>query len=229
MPAGPLTLVIETSNPGSGSPGEVGLARDGALVATRALDPKGRHDDALVPAIDALVAGAGAKPNDIGRVAVSAGPGGFSSVRIAVATAKMIALATGAACVPVPSCRSAAAGRGGKVAVALAGKRESAWVRIYEDMRASGDGVVVDAPGLAGLHAQRGFTTLVADDHLPAPMREWATGAGVTVSPPVFSAQGCLDASAGLAPVSAAGLAVVYPREPEAVRKWRAAKAPSNS
>ena len=225
MPTGPLTLVIETSNPGSGSPGEVALARRGAIVASRALHPQGRHDDALVPAIDALVRDAGAEPKDIERVAVSVGPGGFSSVRIAVATAKMIALATGAECVPTPSCRSAAAGRGGVVAVAMAGKRDTAWVRTYREMDALDDGCVLDAPALAELHARRGFTALIADDHLPAPMREWAMDAGESIEAPAFTAQGCLRASEGIAAAPAAELDVVYPREPEAVRKWRAAKA----
>ncbi len=225
MAAGALTLIIETSNPGSGSPGEVGLARGDALLCARALDPRGRHDDALMPAIHGVCEQEGASAADLARVAVSVGPGGFSSVRIAVATAKMIALAVGAGCVPVPSCRVAAVGRSGVVAVALAGKRDSAWVRVYEDGVPLGAGEAVDGAGLAALRERHGFGTIVADAHLPEPMRAWAGGAGVAVAAPVYTASACLAASAGIAPVTAAELSVVYPREPEAVRSWRAARA----
>jgi len=169
----------------------------------------------------------------IGRVVVSVGPGGYSSVRIAVATAKMISFATGAACVPAPSDASAACGAGvsGTVAVAMASKSRdggSAWVRAFEmdphGARALGPGVVADEAGLAALHERSGFASLVADAHLPDAMRAWAKGAGVTVAPMALTAASCLAASGGIAPVPALELECVYPRDPEAVRKWRELK-----
>lgn len=225
MTGGPLTLVIETSNPGSGSPGEVGLARDGALLRARALDPRGRHDDALMPAVRAVCEEEGVAPADLARVAVSVGPGGFSSVRIAVATAKMIGLAVGAGCVPVPSCRVAAVGRAGVVAVAMAGKKDSAWVRVYENGRPLAAGAVETAETMGALRDAFAFGVLVADSHLPDELRDWASGAGVAVEAPSFTADRCRAASEGISEVGPAELSVVYPREPEAVRAWRAARA----
>lgn len=220
-----LTLVIETSNPGAGSPGEVALARGEEFVGVRALDPRGRHDDALMPAVAQLCADAGVGTRDLGRVVVSVGPGGFSSLRIAVATAKMIALSAGCACVGVPTCRVAAYGIRGRSLVCLASKRESVWARVYDDGEALSVGVAVEAPGVAALIVEHGCQRVVGDGHLPDAVREWCGANGIEVVAPLLTAEACLAASAGIAPVSAAELAVVYPREPEAVRKWREQRA----
>jgi tRNA A37 threonylcarbamoyladenosine modification protein TsaB len=128
MPSGPYTLAIEISNPSSGPRGEgPGLYR-GPGVALGRLQPRAdqanpaemqhlgtellrdpsRHDDDLMPAIDRLFVRLGARPAELGAVAVSIGPGGYTSLRIAVATAKMLAEATGATTIAVPSAGVAA-------------------------------------------------------------------------------------------------------------------------
>lgn len=120
-----LTLAIEISNPSSGPRGVwrtkvddleletlagpgVALGRYDEDAEIELLDAEllregTRHDDDLMPAIDRLFARVGASPADLARVAVSIGPGGYTSLRIAVATAKMLAEATGARTIPVPS------------------------------------------------------------------------------------------------------------------------------
>lgn len=220
-----MSLVIETSNPGGASPGEVGLARGDTLVRTRALDPRGRHDDALMPAVAQLCADEGVAATDLERVVVSVGPGGFSSLRIAVATAKMIAMTAGCGCVGVPTCRVAAHGVSGRALVCLASKRESVWARAYDDGEPLGAGAALNAPCVAALCEEHGVGRVIGDDHLPGAVRAWCKDQGVEVVPPALTAASCLGASAGIAPVSPAELAVVYPREPEAVRKWRATRA----
>jgi tRNA threonylcarbamoyl adenosine modification protein YeaZ len=117
------TLAIETSNPSSGPRGiERGPTRSilrgpgvalGPPNAAGAYDAEPlhegtRHDDDLMPAIDRLLRRNDASPRDLARVAVSIGPGGYTGLRIAVATAKMIAEATGAQTVAVPSALVAA-------------------------------------------------------------------------------------------------------------------------
>jgi hypothetical protein len=55
------------------------------LLAREPLRSDHRHEDDLMPAIDRLFRAAGASPKDIRRVAVSAGPGGFTGLRSAIA------------------------------------------------------------------------------------------------------------------------------------------------
>lgn len=64
------------------------------LLAEGTLDTSGRGDDLLV-LIDELCRRAGISPRQIGAVAVGAGPGSFTGLRIGMATAKGIAFAAG--------------------------------------------------------------------------------------------------------------------------------------
>jgi tRNA threonylcarbamoyladenosine biosynthesis protein TsaB len=97
-----MLLAIETS----GRVGGVAAAdeTDGSILAVRRLGGSPRDQAAeLLPAVDALCRGLGKGPGDIGVVAVSVGPGGFTGLRIGVTFAKSFALATGARVVAVPS------------------------------------------------------------------------------------------------------------------------------
>jgi tRNA threonylcarbamoyladenosine biosynthesis protein TsaB len=59
----------------------------------RVLSGVGRgHSERLIPTLDELMAEAGAAPKDLTGVAVCLGPGGFTSLRIGVATAEGFAL-----------------------------------------------------------------------------------------------------------------------------------------
>jgi tRNA threonylcarbamoyladenosine biosynthesis protein TsaB len=61
--------------------------------ARRVLSGVGRgHSEHLLPTLDALMAEAGASPRDLSGVAACVGPGGFTSLRIGVATAEGLGL-----------------------------------------------------------------------------------------------------------------------------------------
>ena len=62
-----------------------------------------RHDDDLLPAIVRLYKRCALVPGMTDAVGVSIGPGGFTGLRIAVSTGKMMAEATGAKIVAVPT------------------------------------------------------------------------------------------------------------------------------
>jgi tRNA threonylcarbamoyladenosine biosynthesis protein TsaB len=232
MAAGALTLAIETSNPAVQGGGSVALGRIGETVemlGERELAPAGRHDDALMPAIDALCREQGAAARDLARVCVSLGPGGYTAVRIGVTTAKMIAEATGAACVGVPTACVAAHEAFGRlgcdaVIVTLAWKRGVGWSGV---VRAQAPGAVErigvrDADGLAALVRESGVGVCLGDGHLPDEARAEVAGAGGRVEALRLSAGACLAASRWFEGVDAARVAPIYPREPEAVRVWRA-------
>jgi len=219
-----VVLAIEASNPGAGA--GVALARtDGARVigeiAREPLAPGARHGDDLMPAIDRLCAREGAPPHALTRVVVSLGPGGYTGVRIAITTAKLLAEATGAALVGVPTPDVVGASLDPALLPALV---------CLASKGASTFGTLIDAPGRAGrpvglLGAAdlpiEGVRTLVADRHLPRPMRDRAVALGLAMVEPEFDPAACLRLGLGAPASDPAELAPIYPREPEAVRKWR--------
>ncbi|MFH1878836.1 MAG: tRNA (adenosine(37)-N6)-threonylcarbamoyltransferase complex dimerization subunit type 1 TsaB [Candidatus Omnitrophota bacterium] len=62
-----------------------------------------RHSEMLMPVIRDMLAGAGWKMPDIGLICAGTGPGSFTGLRIAVATAKGMAAAMGTGVTGVPS------------------------------------------------------------------------------------------------------------------------------
>ncbi|MFA6045537.1 MAG: tRNA (adenosine(37)-N6)-threonylcarbamoyltransferase complex dimerization subunit type 1 TsaB [Phycisphaerales bacterium] len=240
---GELALGIETSNPSAregedaGWRPEVALARVGAgapqLVDREGLDLSNPHDDDLMPAIARLCERAGVRPREIRRIAVSVGPGGFTAVRIAAAAAKMIAEVTGAACVPVPSawvaaCHAMRAGPlEGGLAVALAAKGPTAHVSLFEAgelPQPVGDGRLMTREDLCELPG-RGVRTVLCDRFLSGIIGETGQIPGLLVWPSGFDAISCIAMSQLAQAVDPAELVPLYPREPEAVTKWRELKA----
>ena len=67
------------------------LWRDGATVASERVDMARGHAEALMPMIERVMAGTAYQALD--AVAVTAGPGAFTGLRIGLATARGIALA----------------------------------------------------------------------------------------------------------------------------------------
>lgn len=227
MPRG-LILGIETSNPSAWtaeSPARPGVAlarMDGDLarldVEPVALDRP--HDDDLVTAIERLMRRCGHRPRDLAALAVSIGPGGFTALRIAVTVAKMISEATGALCIPVPSACAVArcATTPFPVGVALASKGESAWVTVFDAPTGPREpGAIRHSSDLAGL----GVRSLIADRFLPASFTRACTEHAVAIGPPVFDAFRVIECAADISPVDPVALEPLYPREPEAVTKWR--------
>jgi tRNA threonylcarbamoyladenosine biosynthesis protein TsaB len=93
----PLILAIETS----GRMGSVALAQGERLLGERHFSGPMRHSAEVFPAILWLLERFGKMPADIEQVYISVGPGSFTGLRIAVAIAKTMALASGAKIVAV--------------------------------------------------------------------------------------------------------------------------------
>lgn len=69
------------------------LIRDGETWTRRVPSGVGRgHSERLIPTLNELMAEAGATPGDLSGVAACLGPGGFTSLRIGVATAEGLGL-----------------------------------------------------------------------------------------------------------------------------------------
>lgn len=80
----PLVLALETSTP----VGSVALGRGGQTVAETVLGADTRHAEVLLPAVAGLLLAHGLGARDLGAVVVGGGPGSFTGLRIAAATAK---------------------------------------------------------------------------------------------------------------------------------------------
>lgn len=240
-----LRLAIEISNPSSwesGDPmpgiavGEVLLA-DGierlTIFGSESVDPTRQHDDDLMPAIHRLCSRLGVMPNQLRSIAVSIGPGGFTATRLAVTTAKCLAAVIGADCIGVPSAAVAvrnAMSQGlsvgtGEILVLMAAKAQSVFAQRWHSSGKPVDhGVVVDAAVLEF----ENVVTVLADRFALAAIETRITELqqrGIGLQRPCFTPQALLEASLGSPSIAAMRLLPLYPREPEAVTKWRALKA----
>jgi tRNA A37 threonylcarbamoyladenosine modification protein TsaB len=216
-----LTLAIEISNPTSG--GQPGVALGWtwpggvSMLGVEAVGAGGRHDDELMPAVDRLFRRCGQPPGGLGRIVVSAGPGGYTGLRIATAAANLLGLGTGAGVVSVPSAWVAAAlvPRGEPFVVCLASKGESTVGTMFSAL-----GEPVSGPTLLDAAMLSGSRLVVADGYLGPGLRRAVEASGGVVIPPDLRAESCL----GLAWSQPAGPMVLplYGREAEAVTQWRA-------
>jgi tRNA threonylcarbamoyladenosine biosynthesis protein TsaB len=101
--------------------GSVALFEDDRLIAEDARRVSNAHAESLLPMMAALFDRVGWKPAEIHRWGVGVGPGSFTGVRIAMATARGIVLATGAELVGVTSLDAIAHGLAGPAVVSLVG------------------------------------------------------------------------------------------------------------
>jgi tRNA threonylcarbamoyladenosine biosynthesis protein TsaB len=110
---------------------------DGRLSEARDDVPPGerpRHSQRLLPLADELLAQAGVAWAHLGQIAVGVGPGGYTGLRIGLATARGVALAHGAQLVGVGTLRALAEPlRGRPAAAVLDARRGEAFIAVYRD------------------------------------------------------------------------------------------------
>ena len=81
------------------------ILEDETLLAQMTLNIKKNHSITLMPAIDFLMNSLDMKPKDLDRIAVAQGPGSYTGLRIAVATAKTLAHTLKGLVIPVMDAR----------------------------------------------------------------------------------------------------------------------------
>lgn len=99
MESSPLVLAIETS---TALLGVALIQGNESIWENTTVDPRA-HSSRLLPLCAKALADLGVGPRDLAAVAVSAGPGSFTGLRIGFATAQGLCAGTGAGIVPVPT------------------------------------------------------------------------------------------------------------------------------
>ncbi|MEO7712926.1 MAG: tRNA (adenosine(37)-N6)-threonylcarbamoyltransferase complex dimerization subunit type 1 TsaB [Gemmatimonadaceae bacterium] len=122
--------------------GSVAVLDGSTLMGERTVAMRGRDSEALMPAVAAVLEECRVEPAQLGRVVCGAGPGSFTSLRIAGGIAKGIAMAIGIPLVPVSSLALVVASSGkhsrGRYLAALDALRGEHYVELYE-VAADGD------------------------------------------------------------------------------------------
>lgn len=97
-------LAIETSGQVCGT----AVLEEDTLVAEYTLQYKKTHSQSLIPMMDELRAMCGLELSTVDAIALTAGPGSFTGVRIGAATAKGLGMALDRPLIPVPTVDSLA-------------------------------------------------------------------------------------------------------------------------
>ena len=131
----PVTLALDSAGLACSAVVAVG---ETILNAERVEDRHGQAET-LLPIVDAVMRGAGLAPAALTLVAVSVGPGSFTGIRVGLAAARGIALATNAGIVGVSNFEAVAAGLSASdrhdlrhILVALESRREDIYVQFFD-------------------------------------------------------------------------------------------------
>src|SRR4051812_15287391 len=132
-----ITLALDAST----YLGDVAVLDEARLLSEASTPMKGAHEERLMPAVARVLDEAGVHRRDIGRVVCGAGPGSFTSLRIAGAIAKGIAIGVGCPLFAVPSMALIVGGAdvaAGRYLVAVDALRSEYYVSLY-DVDAAGE------------------------------------------------------------------------------------------
>ncbi|MFC3931311.1 tRNA (adenosine(37)-N6)-threonylcarbamoyltransferase complex dimerization subunit type 1 TsaB [Streptococcus dentapri] len=116
----------------------VALLEDERLVAETTVNSKKNHSISLMPTIDFLMAQVGWEPSDLDRIVVAQGPGSYTGLRVAVATAKTLAYSLNVDLVGVSSLFALLplAVHTGLMIPLIDARRNSVYAGFYEDGQA---------------------------------------------------------------------------------------------
>jgi tRNA threonylcarbamoyladenosine biosynthesis protein TsaB len=212
-----ITLVLEAST----YAGSAALIDGERVVAERSVAMRGREHEALMPAVAELLEVGDIAPSALARVVCGAGPGSFTSLRIAGAIAKGIALAAVCPLVPLSSLALVVASREpyapGRYLAAIDALRGEHYVGLFEIgqdgvLRALGPERRIPSAQLAECAASHDALVL-------GPEHEGAAH----VAPRAASAARLADLLDATPAADLAGWEPTYGRLAEAQVKWEAA------
>ncbi len=123
-------LAIESS----GLVASAAIVTETAVLAEYTVDFKKTHSQTLLPMVEEIVSMIGMELKELDVIAVSAGPGSFTGLRIGSATAKGLGLALNKPIIPVPTTQGIAAnlyGTEGIICPLMDAKRNQVYTGLY--------------------------------------------------------------------------------------------------
>ncbi len=161
---------------------------DGTVLAEEAVEMARGHAEALLPMIDRVRRAAGIAFADLDRLAVTVGPGHFTGLRIGLAAARGLALATGLPLVGVTTLEAVAAAvptgerrSGLDVLAALDSKRAEAYVQMFDARLKPAGAPASLLPAEAAAQFAPGRTALLVVGDAAEPLATEIRGRGVAV------------------------------------------------
>ena len=225
-------LAIETATPAQ----SVALVEDDRLLAELSYEARGNRGGVLLPTVDQVLKKAGVAARDLDTVAVSVGPGSFTGLRVGLATAKGLALGSGARLVGVPTLEALAEGYAyadGTICALLDAYRGEVYMAVFRRNgstfeRISPDAVLTPGAVALALAAVEGPVHLIGNgaaryrDQLEAALggRACVSDEGMRAAPmaAVVARLGIRQFAGGNKPD--AEVALVYLRRAEAEVNW---------
>ena len=212
-----ITLSIDAST----YVGDVAVLDECRVLQEISVAMRGAHEERLMPAVVALLTRAGLGVREVGRVVCGEGPGSFTSLRIAGAIAKGIAIGVPCPLFALPSMALIVAGlepRPGRYLVAVDALRDQCYLGLFG---VSSEGAIRE------LHAPRIAATCdvaVVADQLEAQLVGPAELAGsITASPRARGAGRLQDMLVERGPVRLDAWEPAYGRLAEAQVRWESA------
>jgi tRNA threonylcarbamoyladenosine biosynthesis protein TsaB len=139
----------------------------GVVLAKASKISRNEHAEVLVPMIEAVMAEASVRYSDLELLAVTVGPGAFTGIRIGLATARSLALASKLPLVGITNFDGLVHGisqherKGRKILVVLETKRADFYVTLFEEDLSIIEGPkTVDAAGLCTLAENQSILVL---------------------------------------------------------------------
>ena len=180
-----------------------------------------RSSDGIMVAIERLCKEHATEPSSIASIIVSVGPGGYTALRIATTTAKVLAATLGCELVAVPTAIVASVSVSQDqcpALIALASKNQMAHCSLVQE---PGQAQVAWDARCTSTCKARNCARLLLMIICPTSFIEHAQIAGVEIVPIKLDARQGLIASNGIEPIAPESLMPIYAREPDAVTQWR--------
>jgi tRNA threonylcarbamoyladenosine biosynthesis protein TsaB len=217
-----LTLALE----GATYAASVALLRDSAVVAERQVQPAsgrgdgGRGGESLVPLIQSCLAEHRSSAREINRVICGAGPGSFTSLRIAASVAKGIAVAAGAEMYGISSLLLTVAGLPGM-------PRPGLYLSVLPAMRGESFAELITVRESGEIYSEGGLRVVPVNELKAIAARAGAKligpGEELDAGPEARGVARLMAAIVAQGPIDIAAWEPAYGRLAEAQVKWEAA------